>query len=66
MTKPFTFEAVAKALPKKKQVAAWTDGLSLSSEESLEDRRQGFVPAFRLKVGKKYRITIEELPPEGT
>ena len=43
-------------------MAVWTDGLSISNEESSEDRKKGFRPAYRSKKGRRYRITIEELP----
>ena len=43
-------------------MAVWTDGLSISNEESPEDRKKWFRPAYRFKKGRRYRITIEELP----
>lgn len=43
------------------EVVVWTDGVSLGTEESVEERRAGFKPAFRLIAGKIYRVTVEEI-----
>lgn len=61
---PFSYEATANSttLDGQKVMAVWTDGLSISNEESSEDRKKGFRPAYRFKKGRRYRITIEELP----
>lgn len=61
---PFSYEAEANSttLDGQKVMAVWTDGLSISNEESSEDRKKGFRPAYRSKKGRRYRITIEELP----
>lgn len=42
--------------PKFERVGVWTDGLMLASEHE-----PGWPPEFRLKIGKSYRVTIEEL-----
>ena len=63
----FTFTAIAILRPGKRneeKVTVHTDGVILETEESLEDRKAGFIPAYRLKPGRTYRITIEELPPQ--
>lgn len=60
----FSYEAVAKQIQGKPEIGAWTDGVTLHTEESEEDRWAGFVPAYRLKLGRRYRITIEELPAD--
>lgn len=62
----FSFTATAKdartVAQKKKHgdrleiLAAWTDGVSLSTEHE-----PGWPPAFRLKKGSAYRITVEEV-----
>lgn len=68
-----TFEAKAILRPKSAEkpwashalidtVTVHTDGVMLSAEEDPGERRAGFKPAFRLIEGKKYRITVEELP----
>lgn len=63
---PFVFEAQARPIKATRtspaRLGAWTDGVCLDTEESPEDRRLGFIPAYRLRLGRRYRITIEELP----
>lgn len=41
-----------------RKVGAWTDGLSLVSESEQWERN---LCAFELKIGKTYKITIEEI-----
>ena len=60
MAGKFTFEAEARKLPKPRHsdevVAAWTDGLAIQSEYIKN------VPmAYRLVVGRRYRVTVEEI-----
>jgi hypothetical protein len=54
----FTATAVLK---EDTEVAVWTDGVLLTTDESAEERRAGFRPAFRLIAGKQYRVTVEEI-----
>lgn len=63
--KKFTFDAVAKdykterekvMFPKLSKLGAWTDGVMFSTEWEPGD-----YAAFRMKEGKKYRVTIEEI-----
>lgn len=49
----FTFEGTAKDLPDD-EVGVWTDGLSLSNDHPWRC-------AYRLEIGKKYRVTVELL-----
>jgi hypothetical protein len=58
---PFVFEAEAEKVHNEPEIGVWTDGCGVYTEESLEDRKAGFVPAYRLKVGRRYRVTIEDL-----
>ena len=53
----YEFEATAKPVKVngEKQIAAWTDGLSVSCDVDCELGP----PAYRLVQGQKYRITIE-------
>ena len=63
MRKPFTFEGEAKRVGRTADVAVWIDSISLTVEEPEKgERYPPGVPAFHLKVGKRYRITIEEVP----
>ena len=71
MTKPqplFAFEAPARPIKATATTPAmlgvWTDGVSihLECEEDAAERRAGSHPAYRLKEGRRYRVTIEELP----
>ena len=54
MKAPFSFTAIAK-LTNISNVSVWTDGVSLSSDNAPSC-------AYYLEKGKKYKITIEELP----
>lgn len=36
------------------EIGAWTDGIGVFSDD-------GMFCAYRLKVGKKYKVTIEEI-----
>ena len=68
-----TFTATAILRPKTQEkcfsssremidtVTVHTDGVSLSCEHDLNERRAGFIPAMRMSPGKEYRITVEEL-----
>lgn len=67
-----SFEAVAILRPKTATrmmsshkvidtVSVHTDGVTLHTEEDIEERRTDFKPAFRLVPGKTYRITVEEI-----
>ena len=61
----FTFEAEAKLIratrTRPTRLGVWTDGVVLETEESATERAAGFVPAYRLEKGRRYRITIESL-----
>lgn len=61
---PFSYEGKANptTADKTKCLGVWTDGVSLLIEEEPEDRKKGFRPAYRFQKGRRYRITIEELP----
>jgi hypothetical protein len=64
MRKPFIFEGEAKRVGKTQDVAVWIDSISLSVEEPEKGERfPPGVPAFHLKVGKHYRVTVEEIEP---
>jgi hypothetical protein len=56
MPEVFSFTATAKPT-NITDLAVWTDGVILSSDNSA-------LCAFHLKKGKKYRVTVEELPDE--
>lgn len=69
MAKTFAFEAVGRDARDPNQrryadlerVSVWTDGLMLSSEHE-----PGWPAAYRLRIGRKYRITVEDITePEG-
>ena len=55
--KEYTFEAVARPVKHngKKEIAAWTDGLSVACD--VDDPLGP--PAYKLVPGQKYRVTIE-------
>lgn len=60
--KGFSFEAVAKKVPKSADIGIWIDSISLTVElPGKGDRFPHGVPAWKPKVGKSYRITIEEI-----
>ena len=64
MRKPFSFEGEAKRVGKTQDIAVWIDSISLLVElPEKGDRFPPGVPAFRFKVGKHYRITVEEIQP---
>jgi hypothetical protein len=54
-------EFVAQATRDGNIIRVHTDGVVLSTEESGRERAAGFVPAFRLRSGMRYRVTVEEL-----
>lgn len=59
---PFSFEAEAKT-PMKGIVSVWIDDISFSVELPEKGfRNPPGVPAFIPTVGRRYRVTIEELP----
>lgn len=61
---PFSFEAEAR-IPggMKGIVSVWTDDISFSVELPQKGfRNPPGVPAFIPTVGRRYRVTIEELP----
>lgn len=46
----------------QKMVGVWTDGVMLSSDNGKSKMMPGIAPcAMNLKVGKKYRVTVEEI-----
>jgi hypothetical protein len=60
--KGFSFEAEAKKVPQSTDVACWIDSISLTVEmPGKGERFPPGVPAYKLKPGKRYRITIEPL-----
>lgn len=65
MQRSFTFESKAQPIRATKTAAAalgvWTDGVVLQTEESLTERLGGFIPAYRLRKGKTYRVSITSI-----
>ena len=63
--KPFTFEAEAKYIEQDGLtiVAAWTDGVSLCCDNGNVpwDSLGADFCAFKMKPGRKYKITIQEV-----